>query len=157
VGAAHHRGSSEQSVETPPEFMAAVKRRYGLLGGFFWDLAASPENAKAPKFFTEADDSLAQEWPAVSGFFQFCWLNPPYSNIGKWVEKAAKSPQTQLLMLVPASVGTNWYRDWVLPFAATTVLNGRITFVGHANPYPKDLMLLHYGGTPRTFDIWTWQ
>lgn len=155
MGAAHHRGRSEQSVETPRDFINAVKTRYGI-ETFHFDLAASADNTQAWDYFTEADDSLVQEWPTTPPG-TYAWLNPPYKNIVKWVEKAAKSPQTQTLMLVPASVGTNWFRDWVFPFAATVVLNGRITFVGHADPYPKDLMLLHYGGIPQSFSLWTWQ
>lgn len=157
MGAAYHRGTSEQSVQTPAEFIHAVKRRWGLTE-FYWDLAADLDNRQAPNFFDEAQDALQQVWPTTAGR-EMCWLNPPYANIGAWVKKAAQSPQCHTLMLVPASVGTNWYRDWVFPYAATIVLNGRLTFVGHEHPYPKDLMLLHYahGFGAASFSLWRWQ
>lgn len=156
MGAAHHRGTSEQSVQTPPEFIHAVKRSWGLTE-FYWDLAADLDNRQAPNFFDEAQDALQQTWPTTAGR-EVCWLNPPYANIGAWVKKAAQSPQCRTLMLLPASVGTNWYRDWVFPYAATIVLNGRIKFIGHKDPYPKDLMLLDYayGYNAATFALWRW-
>ena len=52
-------------------------------GPFDLDPAASPDNAKAPRFCTEADDGLAQPWKGR------VFLNPPYGGaVGKWVAKA---------------------------------------------------------------------
>jgi hypothetical protein len=35
-------------------------------------------------------------------------------------------------------------------------LNGRITFVGQKDPYPKDTILACFGFGVSGFDIWTW-
>ena len=47
-------------------------------------------------------------------------------------------------MLVPAGVGSNWWKAWVHHKAYVFLLNGRITFVGQPTCYPKDCCLLYY-------------
>lgn len=49
---------------------------------FTVDAAASPANAKLPRFWTLEDDALSRSW---AGERVFC--NPPYSDIRAWVEK----------------------------------------------------------------------
>lgn len=151
----HHRGSSAQAVATPVEFIRAV---LGYLGEekFIIDLAADTSNTVAEAFFTEEDDSLEQDWDVFEGG-GWCWLNPPFSNIKPWVRKAAAS-RANIALLVPASVGANWWREWVHGKADVLFLNGRIKFTGHQTPYPKDLALLLY--TPRHhsgYNIWNWR
>lgn len=153
---AHHDGPSIQVVKTPPDFMAAFKKR-------FWepqtDLAASPDNAQAPYFLSERDDALADRWKwhELPGG---CWLNPPFKHAEPWVAKAYQSiqadPLARIAMLVLASVGSNWFRDHVFDKARVIFLNGRLQFVGHPTPYPKDLMLLMYGMTPG-IEVWSWK
>lgn len=157
-------GTSEQVVCTPDNFLAAVKKRLAIVD-FGWDLAATPENAVVGGgyYYTEADDALVQPWNVCqfTPHTVWNWCNPPYSRLGPWVEKAAKdSVQTQAMvaMLVPAAVGSNWWRDWVDGFAYVLFLNGRLTFKGHTSPYPKDLALLLYapflgGGSC----VWDWR
>jgi phage N-6-adenine-methyltransferase len=149
-------GRSEQVVETPEAFIKAVKTRLGV-PNFAWDLAASKENAKAPAYWTEKDDSLSRPWSPIFGW---SWLNPPYSDITPWVKKCWEEAQrgSQIACLVPASVGSNWWATYVHDKAYVTFLNGRITFVGHDSPYPKDLALLLYtpfldGGSC----VWKWK
>jgi phage N-6-adenine-methyltransferase len=156
-------GRSKQDYGTPPEFLAAVKKRL-CIEEFALDIAASAENAVADTFYTEEDNALSDDlrWrreiePAVKG--DWAWLNPPFSNIAPWVEKAAQEASlgANILVLVPASVGSNWWRDCVEPYAYQTFLNGRITFVGQEDPYPKDCALLMY--TPWQLmghEIWSW-
>jgi hypothetical protein len=97
-------------------------------------------------YYDEAMDSLADHnsWKVTTGGWAFC--NPPYGDIRPWVEKAYTESQdgAQIAMLVPASVGSNWWRDWVEDVAYTIFLNGRITFVGASAPYPKDCAILLY-------------
>ncbi|MDE2099188.1 MAG: hypothetical protein KGL39_18180 [Patescibacteria group bacterium] len=153
MGAGYHRGSSNQEVETPPDFMSAVQNVFGSIG---FDLAASEKNAKAPLFFTEAMNSLEQKWHMSL----LNWLNPPYANIGPWAKKCLEESQRgcKILMLVPASVGSNWWRDYVHEKASVWFLNGRLTFVGEKHPYPKDLALILWGRTwSPGYHIWTWK
>src|SRR5678815_366168 len=104
-------GRSKQDYQTPPEFIEAVKRRLDI-GWFRHDLAASPTNAQAATFYTEQDDSLKQDWHDMDGWL---WLNPPFSDIGPWVEKAAfeSAMGAHIAMLIPASVGANWWARYV--------------------------------------------
>lgn len=153
-------GRSEQVVATPPDFLEAVKTRLGI-SEFAMDLAADENNTVSVNWIGEEEDSLSEEvkWtdPDVEGW---CWLNPPYSHIEPWVEKAWVQSQegAKLAVLIPASVGANWWRDWVRGKAYVTYLNNRIKFVGHKDLYPKDLALLLYapfleGGSC----MWRWR
>lgn len=154
------RGRSKQDYQTPPEFLEAVKKRLHI-DRFAIDLAASPENTAADVYFTEQVDSLKQDW--ASRTHMSCgwgWLNPPFGNIAPWVQKAAMEAcnGAHVAMLVPASVGANWWTAWVEGYAYQSYLNGRLTFVGEEDPYPKDCALLLY--TPWGFtghEIWHWR
>ena len=55
---------------TPPEVYDPLNREFG----FTLDVAATPENAKCPRYYTRNDDGLAQPWDGV------CWMNPPYGK-----------------------------------------------------------------------------
>ncbi|MCA1841478.1 MAG: phage N-6-adenine-methyltransferase [Actinobacteria bacterium] len=148
-------GRSVQSVQTPPDFMDAMKRHLGIRQ-FAIDLAASHDNSQAGLCFTEEDNSLIQEWPKVG----WCWLNPPYADIRPWVEKASYAAMegTKIAMLVPASVGSNWWDTFVHDIAYVSCLSPRLTFVGHKNPYPKDLALLLYAPFLRGgYTTWRWK
>ena len=157
------RANSDQNVETDPAFMAKVRDRFGELD---WDLAASDANAQAPNYYTEVQDSLKQDWVSLEGNL---WLNPPYRSIGPWAEKCAHTQAQwslagvvgQILLLVPAAVGSNWFRDHVHGRALVLALNGRLTFVGSTQNYPKDLILAVYDSNREhmsyQFDVWNWR
>jgi phage N-6-adenine-methyltransferase len=151
-------GRSRQDYSTPKEFISAVKHRLKIQE-FTADLAADMFNTKAAFFWGEEDNSLIQDWH-VWGPEQWLFLNPPFSNISPWVEKCATESHLgcNIVCLVPASVGANWWREWVTPYAYTVFLNGRLTFSGETTPYPKDCSLLLY--TPWGFpgsEVWTWK
>lgn len=185
-GARFNRGKSRQDWGTPSVFIDAVEARFGRLD---WDLAAHAGNAKAPRYITQEDlsvlppegttarwmvDSLTVDWSKLDNGtngerITNCWLNPPFDNIEKWVDEAAETftPSTEhvrLLILVPASVGANWFIDHVWGCATHIVfLNGRLTFEGCDKPYPKDCMLLVYGAPlpelegPYGVSVWPWR
>jgi len=147
-------GRSKQDYGTPPEFIAAVKRRLGI-GEFAVDLAASRENTIADEFYTYTINALARDWV----FDGWCWLNPPFARLEPWARHAFEQSRrgTRIAMLVPAGVGANWWRDHVHGKAFVLLLNGRITFVGETMPYPKDCALLLYGpDVAPGYDVWTW-
>jgi phage N-6-adenine-methyltransferase len=151
-------GRSRQDYGTPPELIQAVKERLHIKD-FGIDLAAGMDNAQATVWFNEEQDSLAQNWAKDLGK-DWGWLNPPFSNIEPWVMKASQESNNgaHIVMLVPASVGANWWRHWVEPWAYQSFLNGRLTFVGETTPYPKDCALLLY--TPWGFtghEVWRWK
>lgn len=86
------------------------------------------------------------------------WLNPPYSNIGPWAKKCAEESAlgARILFLVPASVGSNWFRDFVFKKSLVLFLNDRIKFVGAEYVYPKDCIIAAYGFGEPGFEMWGW-
>lgn len=80
---------------------------------FTIDVAASAENAKVPRFYTRAQDGLAQPWAG-----ERVWCNPPYSVIRPWVEKAWAETEAELVaMLLPANrTEQTWWQDLVEPY-----------------------------------------
>lgn len=132
-------------MATPPELLAAVRRRFGRLA---WDLAANGDNSVTGKnrYFgpgAEFPDALKIRWPNLS---DWCWLNPPYATIAPWAEKcAAESARgCRVLLLVPAAVGADWFNEHVRRYAYVLELTPRVRFVGHEHAYPKDLILCAY-------------
>jgi len=149
-------GRSRQDYATPPEFIAAVKQRLGI-ESFVIDLAASADNTKAPLYFDEENDSLAQDWTTYA-WDEWCWLNPPFANIAPWAEKCKEAAiaGVRIAFLVPAAVGSNWFRDYVDGWAHVLMLNGRISFDGEG-PYPKDCILCLYGPMHQGYSVWDWR
>ncbi len=73
-----HHSSEVQNWRTPKDFFKLLDARYR----FTTDMAASKVNALCPKFFTEEQDSLQQDWARHAGF-----LNPPYKGIKHWTQR----------------------------------------------------------------------
>lgn len=151
-GAGFNRGASRQDYATPPDFMAAVTKRFGEIDV---DLAASRENAKAFRFITEDMDSLQEPWHNHGGLL---WLNPPFDDIAPWAAKCASEAElgARILFLTPASVGANWFAQHVHGRAHVIALNGRMSFDGKA-PYPKDCILSVFGFGVNGFSVWRWK
>lgn len=155
-------GKSIQTYETPPDLLDAIKTRWGI-EAFDMDLAAKDRAAsKGLAFISPEQDSLATPWP----FGEDLWLNPPFSKITPWVKKAAlwhQAPEQfyggSLFMLLPAAVGSEWYRHYVEPYARVYALTPRITYVGETEAYIKDCMILVYGAEADapSFETWRWK
>lgn len=145
---------SEQSVETPPELIQAVERRFGIID---FDLAASPENTKARRFFTREDDALTQNWQLPEAV-RVAWLNPEFGDARRYAEKCCEVRDLQrwTLMLVPQGT-PDWACEFVWGQAYVLKLKGRVQFVGHPQGFPKDLMLCCYGFGLRGEDVWDWR
>lgn len=151
-------GRSKQDYGTPPEFLAAVKDRLGITE-FDIDLAASEHNTCAPLHYNEELDALKQNWAIGNGWN---WLNPPFTHIEPWVKRAYEQSVkygVKTAVLVPAGVGSNWWRDWVHRKATVLLLNGRLTFVGETTCYPKDCCLLLYSLPDMgvQYSVWSWR
>lgn len=137
---------SEQTVRTPPAFIRWVQETFGRI---YCDMAALDTNACAGDYYgpdherLNRRDSLEAKWPKPRrGEWLYC--NPPFKLAGQFAAKAVEEGQPTLL-LVPASVGANWWRDYVHSHAAVYIV-GRLWFVGHKDPFPKDLALVVYKG-----------
>lgn len=146
TGASLARGVSNQVRGTPPEFIEAVKKRFGRL---LWDLAATDENRVCIQYLGPGspwgEDSLLVDWSKLRGN---AWLNPPFGNIGPWAKKLAAERRDVPYFtpfLVPAAVGSNWFQRHCVPNSLVLELQDRLTFVGETQPYPKDLILCVFG------------
>lgn len=139
---------SEQSVGTPRAFLDAVEKRFGIIT---LDLAADETNRVCDPWISKETNSLSVPWLSTG----LMWLNPPYSKIEPWAKKCARR-KGKIALLVPASVGTNWFAYYVDTRARVLFLRPRMTFVGHKDPYPRDLILAVYGETPG-YECWNWK
>lgn len=161
----HKRGRSKQDYQTPPELLMAVRRYLGIRD-FSIDLAAARHNTVHPVYFTEDDDALQQSWHQWTGHDHgWGWCNPPFAHIEPWVKHASTQMAmgAQVAMLLPAGIGSNWFRQWVHLQAFWLALNGRLTFMGQPTCYPKDCILVLWdldlqpgasGNAP--YDVWEW-
>lgn len=151
------RGESRQDYGTPRAFIEAVERRFGAL----WiDLAATAENAKCPRYITPEENSLVQPWNHIIDETR-AWLNPPFAAIRPWAAKCAEFVQANrkgtIFFLTPAAVGSNWFADFVHRRAFVYALQGRLTFEGETQPYPKDCILSVFHAGMSGFDVWDWR
>lgn len=147
-------GRSKQDYRTPPEFLLAVRRLLGIQA-FAWDVAASPENAVAHWYYTQANSGLTNPWAADG----WNWCNPPFGDIEPWVQRAAVLQSTAgvcTAVLIPASVDANYWEKWVHARAAVHFVQGRIQFVGAEYNYPKPLALCLYGWMAQ-YRPWRWR
>ena len=174
-GAANHRGSSEQSVGTPRDLLDAVETRFGRIT---FDLAADANNCvvapdvphptvyftQQKTYFDKADDSLAQDWPLRG----VNWLNPEFADVAPWVAKCRRwvssgraEAGALVILLVPASVDSNWWMENVAGHARVLSLNPRVKFVGHKQGFPKPLALCAYDARfpmqPNLVEPWRWK
>lgn len=165
-GAAFNRGNSAQTFATPAIFIAAVLTKLEI-PEFMFDYAASAENTVALCYWDQATDALQQtneDWlfavqqPYRTGWG---WLNPPFAAIEPWAAQMAalKTAGGQGAFLVPAAVGSNWWRDYVHGIARVLLLNGRIPFDPEKPHwgYPKDCALCLYDSQQEPgYEVWTW-
>lgn len=131
-----HFSSETDNWATPQDFYDKLDSIFN----FTLDPCASDQNHKTAKYFTEADDGLAQSWDGERVF-----MNPPYGReIGKWVEKASQIKGGLVVCLVPARTDTRWWHDHVVGGGAITkYLKGRLKFGGQANsaPFPSAIVI----------------
>lgn len=121
---------------TPQELFDKLNREFG----FTLDVCALPENAKCARYFTPADDGLAQEWTGT------CWMNPPYGRtIGTWIAKAYEAARAgaTVVCLIPSRTDTKWWHDYIQNAFEVRYLPGRLKFGGakHAAPFPSVIVI----------------
>jgi len=106
--------------------------------GFTLDAAATADNALCSTYFTREDDGLTQPW------FGTVWCNPPYSSVGRWVEKGYHSSLhgATVVMLVPARTDTRWWHEWAMK-GERRFLRGRLRFgtASSSAPFPSALLI----------------
>lgn len=97
-------------------------------------------------------DGLSIDWGYMS------YVNPPYSNIGAWVDKSieeAKKGKT-IVLLVPARTDTKWFHKLVRCASDIMFIVGRLKF-GNATssaPFPSCLVCLRHTAYGRLTVVW---
>jgi phage N-6-adenine-methyltransferase len=118
---AYRNGITEWST---PQWL--VDQLAAEFGPFDLDPAATAENAKAPAYITVDGDGLAQDWHGR------VWCNPPYGKTStpRWLAKARREVDIghaeRVVCLVPARVGTAWWRECEVDPAVFARVIGRI-------------------------------
>jgi site-specific DNA-methyltransferase (adenine-specific) len=115
-----------KSVEwgTPQEFFDQLNEEFD----FTLDPCASHENTKCERYFTKAEDGLAQSWAGERVF-----MNPPYgTEAANWIAKAYfESQYAEVIVgLLPARTDTRWFHDFVNQKAEVRFVKGRLKFEG---------------------------
>jgi phage N-6-adenine-methyltransferase len=138
-GTSVHFSSATAEWSTPQELFDELDAEFD----FELDVCATAGNAKCNRYFTQADDGLAQKWRGV------CWMNPPYgAGIGAWVRKAYESSLlgATVVCLLPARTDTRWWQDCCAA-GEVRFLRGRLRFNG-ANtgaPFPSAVVVFRHG------------
>jgi len=155
-----NKATTEQTVGTDPVFWDILDGHFG----FTWDLACNYDNCLVRDntgdpmgYYFPDRDALKESWHIFGGWF---YLNPPYKDCKIWAAKCALEMErgAKIVMLTPASVGSNWFKDSVYKKASVRLLNGRLTFKGHKTPYPKDCMIsIFQKHIYRGIDVWDWR
>jgi len=102
---------------------------------FDTDAAASAENTKCVRFYT---DALSHDWSGR------VWCNPPYSMNAQFVNHASEQRNncSIIVMLLPARTDTRWFHDYVYGKAEIEFIKGRLKFGDSKNSAPFPSMLV---------------
>ena len=139
---ANRSSSRREDWGTPPDLFATLSKAHD----FVIDLCANERNSLCDLSIDEADDLMSPRAGRIVGLastesgclseHQYAWLNPPYQGGGKtglFVARAAElclENGLGLVALIPASVGSRWWRECVDPFFDFVVFTPRLTFAG---------------------------
>lgn len=123
-----HLSSAKDEWATPQSLFDELDAEFN----FTLDVCASPKNAKCEEFYSE--DSLDMPWVGT------CWMNPPYSEIDLWVQKAYESAQAgaTVVCLVPSRTDVGWTWNWARN-GEVRFIRGRLHFTddeGNTGPAP---------------------
>ena len=130
--------SKNNTWETPDDLFTKINSEFN----FTLDVAASAENTKCAKFFTQEDNGLVQDWGK-----EICWLNPPYgdgiSKLSNWVKKGREASLlgATVVILIPARTNTEWFHNYCLK-GEVRFVRGRPKFKGAKHGLPQPLLFV---------------
>ena len=122
--------------------------RFQVVSGltFLHDVCAQKWSSKCSSYWTKRNNALRIDWAKEFDPLTPLWMNPPYSDLPTWTEKAAQAAADGLIVtgLVPDSRSSAWYRNNVDSVATNVFLpDGRINFIrpdgtiAPSNPWPS--------------------
>lgn len=153
-------GGSKTPVEqrnlwqTPIPLFVALDAEFCLT----LDAAASADNALCNRYITEEQNTLTTPWADFLVAPGYVWLNPPYSDITPFVQKAAAESKNQIgtVMLVPSDTSVGWFREAIETASEVRfIVGGRLAFINPVSGKPvsgnnKGSMLIIWHPYPRT-------
>lgn len=116
---------------------------------FTLDVCATIENAKCTAFYTKETDGLSKNWQCPIEHNTVAWMNPPYSEVKKWMEKAynERLKGVTTVALVPSRTDTKWFHNYVYnqPNVEIRFIKGRLKFGDSKNsaPFPSMVVIFH--------------
>lgn len=133
--------TSQQTDEwsSPPDVVRPLNE---AIGGFDLDPCSGAEQSPfADETYTEDDDGLAQEW------FGSVWVNPPYSDMSSWVDKATAEAVCDgvetVVFLCKGDSSTQWWQTAAADATLITAIDGRLSFGDGENsaPFPSHIVV----------------
>jgi len=123
---------------TPDEFYNKLNSEFN----FTLDPCASDTNFKCEKYYTEEDEGLAQSWAN-----EVVFMNPPYSKVKDWIQKAYDSRKNATVVcLVPSRTDTRWFHDYCTYAKEIRFIKGRLKFGDSKNCAPFPSMVVVFEG-----------
>lgn len=120
------------------------------------DVCATYENRKCGNWLGSGPgkifvDGLRHRWMDMT-----CWMNPPYSQLKKWIKKASEEAQkgATVVCLLPARTDTIAFHEYIWdrdkhhsrPGVEVRFLKGRLKFVGAKSSAPFPSMIVIFRG-----------
>ena len=134
---------------TPPDFMESIYASFGKIDLDPCGHLLSPVIARRRILLSEGGDGLAEDW---SGEISF--VNPPFSELLKWLRRAHQQWQLKkvntVICLVPVRTDSAWFHDTLSADADVYFLRGRVKFLdtrGRGQQTPFSLMILTLGAS----------
>lgn len=97
--------------------------------------------------YDERKDGLSFSW--VAAIDEITFINPPYSQLRRWVNRCDEGWQCEVIALVPARTDTRAWNE-ISP-NVVAFWRGRLTFRGAQGPAPFPSALLYWGDRPWKF------
>ena len=101
--------------------------------GFDLDPCAFPGHPTARESYilTDGQDGLEMPW------FGHVWINPPYSSVAKWVDRAINDKDAKsITMLLANRTDTRWFSRLFPVLSSLTFIRGRISFLSQDTMKP---------------------
>lgn len=111
---------------------------------FDLDPCATDSNHKCEQYYTKEQDGLKQDWGGHTVF-----VNPPYSKIKDWTEKAYREgckDHTTVVLLIPSRTDTRYFHDFIYNRSEIRFLKGRLRFGDSENSAPFPSMVVIFRG-----------
>jgi phage N-6-adenine-methyltransferase len=123
---------------TPAEVYAPLVACLGPIG--LDPCASAHSSVPATRKVFLPEDGLAITWNDHG----LVYVNPPFSKIRPWVEKASHDGD-EVVLLLPARTGAVWFQDFVEPCDEILFWGGRVWFEGAPAQAPFHCVLAYWG------------